>query len=129
MKLLGTWKLKEMMMADENGVRMLGRDEIAALPDMEEFDDLKKMLRADFILSKKALDTYYMPLAEEIPLCEEEGLKITKYGVLLDSYPAKIEDGVLMLDYEKDGEEYFAVPLDEEGCLVIADGMMKLCKV
>jgi len=93
-----------------------------------DIDDLKKLLRADFILSRTALDTYYVPLEEEIPLCKEEGWEITAHGVLLDSYPAKIEDGVLLLDYERDGEEYSPVALDADGCLLIADGMMKLCK-
>jgi len=31
MELLGIWKLKKMMSADENGVKMLGLDEIEAL--------------------------------------------------------------------------------------------------
>lgn len=123
MELLGIWKLKKMMSADENGVKMLGLDEIEALGD----EDLIKMIRAEFILSETSLDVFYMPTEEEMPLVEEEGWELTDKGVLIDSHPAKIEDGTLMLIYE-DEEEYTPVPIDEDGCLVISDGMMILQK-
>jgi len=35
---------------------------------------------------------------------------------------------VLLLDYDESGD-YFPVPLDEDGCLIISDGMMILEKV
>lgn len=125
MELLGKWRVKEMMTADENGVRMLSRDEVAAIGD----EDLDKLLRSDFIISETSLDTYYMPLEEEMPMVEEEGWELTELGILLDSYPAKIVDGVLMLDYEKNGEEYFPVKQDENGCLIISDGTAVIEKV
>ena len=124
MKLLGTWKLKAILSADEDGVKQLDAAGIEALGD----EDLLKMLHADFILSKTALDVYYMPTEEEMPLVEEEGWKLTNKGVLIESYPTKIEDGVLLLDYDRTGEEYTPVPIDEAGCLSISDGMMILQK-
>ena len=128
MELLGVWKLKEMLTADEDGIRHIGREEIAALEDNEDNADTKRLLRANFVLTETSLDTYYPPLEEEMPMVEEEGWELTEYGVRLDSYPAKIEDGVLLLDYDRNGEEYFPVPVDEDGCLIISDGMMKLQK-
>ena len=124
MELLGIWRLKAMNSADENGVKMLSRDEVAALGD----EDLDKLLRAEFYLSETALDMYYMPLEEEMAMVEEEGWDMTDKGILLESYPAKIVDGVLMLDYEREGKEYFPVKLDDEGCLIISDGTMRLEK-
>jgi len=123
-ELLGVWKMKEMLSADENGTKMLSRDEVAALGD----EDLNKLLRAEFHLSESALDMYYMPLPEEMEMVKEEGWELTDKGVLLESYPAKIVDGVLMLDYEKEGKEYFPVRLDDEECLIISDGTMRLEK-
>ena len=114
MELLGNWRLKAMLSADENGVKMLGKAELEAMGD----EDILKMLRADFIISDTAIDVYYMPTEAEMPLVEEEGLELTDKGVLIDSYPAKIEGGVLMLDYEREGD-YVPVETDAEGCLLI----------
>ena len=124
MELLGTWKLKAILSADEDGVKQLDVAGIEALGD----EDLLKMLHADFILSETALNVYYMPTEEEMPLVEEEGWELTDKGVLIESYPTRIEDGVLLLDYDGTGEEYTPVPVDEEGCLSISDGMMILQK-
>ena len=124
MELLGIWRLKAMFSADENGTRMLSRDEVAALGD----EDLDKLLKSEFILTESELCGYYMPTEEEMALVEEEGLEMTEHGVLIESYGAKIEDGVLLIDYDESGD-YFPVPLDEEGCLILSDGMMILEKV
>lgn len=124
MELLGTWKLKAVLSADEDGVKQLDAAGIEALGD----EDLLKMLHADFILGETALDIYYMPTEEEMPLVEEEGWELTDKGVLIESYPTKIEDGVLLLDYDGTGEEYTPVPIDEAGCLAISGGMMILQK-
>ena len=116
MSFLGNWKVKSMFTADENGTKMLGRAELEALGD----EDLLKLLAADFIISDTAIDVYYMPTEAEMPLVEEEGWELTDKGVLIDSYPAKIEGGVLMLDYEREGD-YVPVETDAEGCLLIGD--------
>lgn len=123
MDFLGIWKLKAMLSADENGVKMLGKSDLEALGD----EDILKMLRADFIISENAIGVYYMPTEEEMPLVEEEGWELTDKGVLIESYPIKIENGVLMLDYERTGE-YVPVETDAEGCLLIG-GMTKIEKV
>lgn len=123
-ELIGVWRMNAMFSADESGTRMLSRDEVAALGD----EDLNKLLRAEFHLSESALDMYYMPLPEEMEMVKEEGWELTDKGVLLESYPAKIVDGVLMLDYEREGKEYFPVRLDDEECLIISDGTMRLEK-
>lgn len=123
MDFLGIWKLKAMLSADENGVKMLGKSDLEALGD----EDILKMLRADFIISENAIDVYYMPTEEEMPLVEEEGWELTDKGVLIESYPIKIENGVLMLDYERT-DEYVPVETDAEECLLIG-GMTKIEKV
>ena len=114
MDFLGNWKLKSMLSADENGVKMLGRAELEAMGD----EDLLKLLAADFIISETAIDVYYMPTEAEMPMVEEEGWELTDKGVLIESYPIRIENGVLMLDSEGEGE-YVPVETDAEGCLLI----------
>ena len=123
MELLGNWKLKSMLSADENGVKMLGRAELEAMGD----EDLLKLLAADFIISETAIDVYYMPTEAEMPMVEEEGWELTDKGVLIESYPIRIENGVLMLDSEGEGE-YVPVETDAEGCLLIG-GMTVIEKV
>lgn len=128
MELLGTWKLKSLFYADENGTKWLTAEDILAFPDEEDCEDYKKMLRSDFILSEAAMDMYYQPTEEEMPIVEEEGWEVTEKGILLESYPARIENGQVLLDYEREGKEYCPVEMDEDGCLIIGD-MMKLKKV
>ena len=123
MDFLGNWKLKSMLSADENGVKTLGRAELEAMGD----EDLLKLLAADFIISETAIDVYYMPTEAEMPLVEEEGWELTDKGVLIESYPIRIENGVLMLDSEGEGE-YVPVETDAEGCLLIG-GMTAIEKV
>ena len=126
MELYGSYKLKAMMGADENGVKLYEGASLEALA--EEDGDIAKMLKAEFILSESAIDVYYMPTEEEMPMVKEEGWEITDKGVLIDSYPARIENGTVLLDYERDGAEYTPVETDETGCLFIGD-MMKIEKV
>ena len=116
MDYLGNWKLKSMLSADENGVRMLGKAELLALGD----DDILKLLAADFIIGETAIDVYYRPTEEEMPLVEEEGWELTDKGILIESYPIRIEGGVLLLDYEGEGE-YIPVETDADGCLLIGE--------
>ena len=116
MDYLGNWKLKSMLSADENGVRMLGKAELLALGD----DDILKLLAADFIIGETAIDVYYRPTEEEMPLVEEEGWELTDKGILIESYPIRIEGDVLLLDYEGEGE-YIPVETDADGCLLIGE--------
>ena len=124
MELLGIWRLKQMLTVKDGGFVKIGRAEIEALPDDEENHEYKQLLRADFIISETSLNVFYMPLEEEMEMAKEEGLEITENGVLLDSFPTKIEDGKLLLNYERDGAEYFPVEVDETGALIISDGLL-----
>ena len=127
MELLGLWKLKELVSVDENGFKMIGANEIEAMEDNEDNHEFKQLLRTDFIISETSLDLYYKPLKSERKMAKEEGWKITKKGILMESFPAKIENGQLMLDYERTNE-YFPVEIDEEGCIAISGGIMKIQK-
>ena len=128
MELLGFWKLKDMLSADETGLIRINRADIEAMPDDEDHSEYKQMLRADFVISESALDVFYKPLESEIEILKEEDWEITERGILIDSFPAKIEGDQLLLNYEKDGNEYFPVEMGEEGCLIISDGLMKIEK-
>ena len=127
MELLGLWKLKELVSVDENGFKMIGVSEIEAMEDNDSNHEFKQLLRTDFIISETSLDLYYKPLKSELKMAKKEGWKITKKGILMESFPAKIENGQLMLDYERTNE-YFPVEIDEEGCIAISGGIMKIQK-
>ena len=128
MELLGVWKLWEMVSVDENGFKTISASDIEAMEDNEDNKEFKQLLRSDFIISENLLAVYYMPLDSELELAKEEGLEITDKGVLVDSFPAKIENSQLFLNYERDGVDYFPVELDDEGCLTISDGILKIKK-
>lgn len=126
MELYGSWRVKAMVGADENGVKMYEGADLEALASEDE--DIAKLVKADFVLSESAIDVYYMPTKEEMPLVKEEGWELTAKGVLIDSYPVKVEGGKVFIDYERDGAEYTPVETDENGCLIIGD-MAKIEKV
>ncbi|MBR2930539.1 MAG: hypothetical protein IKC32_04850 [Clostridia bacterium] len=121
MEFLGKWKLKKMLSADENGVKLLEGEELLKLA--AEDGDIEKLLRSDFYITEEAIEIYFRPNEEEIPMAIEEGLEITELGVLIESHSAKIEDGALMIDYDGSGD-YLPVSIDEEECISISDGMM-----
>ena len=128
MELLGIWKLKDMLSVDENGFKRISAEEIEAMEDNDDSHEYKQMVRADFIITEDSLSVYYMPTKDELAIVKEEGWEITDKGIMLDSFPCKIADGVLMLNYERDGKDYFPVEVDEEGCLSISDGLIKIKK-
>ena len=121
MEFLGKWKLKKMLSADENGVKLLEGEELLKLA--AEDGDIEKLLRSDFYITEEAIEIYFRPNEEEMPLAIEEGWEITELGVLIESHSAKIEDGALMIDYDGSGD-YLPVSIDEEECISISDGMM-----
>ena len=103
----------------------------AEIEKMEESPmkkEYQRMLEADFIISESALEILYRPHEGEESLAAEKGWTVTGEGFVIERFPARIEDGVLMLDYKKDGTGYFPVFWDEEDCLSISGGIMKIQK-
>ena len=102
--------------------------EIAAMEMSDETRELKRMLAAEFIISDTSLDVLYQPREDEVGLAAEKGWTVTERGLLIESFPAKIEDGVLLLDYTKKGLEYSPTWVDENGVLALSGGIMKIRK-
>ena len=68
------------------------------------------------------------PKKGEEELGREKGWMLTERGLLIEHFPAKIENGVLYLDYMKNGVEYSPTWIDKDGCLALSGGLMKLRK-
>ena len=128
MDFLGTWKLKEMLWVGKGKFCRVSDTEIAAMEPSDENREIKRMLEADFIIGETSLDIVYRPREGEEGLAAEKGWTVTGEGFVIERFPARIEDGVLMLDYKKDGTGYFPVFWDEEDCLSISGGIMKIQK-
>ena len=129
MEILGIWKLKAMIWLGKGGFRMMSDIEISEMEDSDANKNFKRMLAADFIVSETSLDIFYRPHKGEEGLADEKGWKVTDRGLLMESFPCKIEDGVLYLDYLKKGAEYSPTWIDEEGVLSLSGGLIKIKKV
>ena len=125
MEILGVWRLKEMIAVDKGGFRMMSAEEIEDMEACDANRQFKCMLFADFILSEASLDIIY-PLTDD-PFAKEKGWQLTERGYVIDSFPARIEDGILMLDYIKNGE-YTPVYIDDEGIMSLSGGLIKIKK-
>lgn len=128
MELLGTWKLKEMLWVAKGKFCKMSDAEIAAMEPSEENRELRRMLEAEFILSETSLDVFYRPQRGEEGLAVEKGWQVTERGLLIEHFPAKIEDGVLLLDYMKNGAEYAPTWIDDDGVLALSGGLLKIKK-
>ena len=87
------------------------------------------MFRSDFIISDSSLSIYYKPSDGEPILPQDEGKPITENGILLESFPVRIEGEALMIDYGKRGDSFFPVFTDDDGYLSISGGILKIQKV
>ena len=126
MELLGTWKLKEMLWAAKGRFCRISDAEIAAMEPCDENKELKRMLEADFIISESSLDVFYRPHEGEEGLAAEKGWAESERGFLIEHFPCRIEDGVLLLDYTKKGADYSPTWVDEDGVLALAGGLLKI---
>ena len=128
MDFLGTWKLKEMLWVGKGKFCRVSDTEIAAMEPNEENREIKRMLAAEFIISETSLDVVYRPREGEEGLAAEKGWQVTDRGLLIDHFPCKIENGVLLVDYMKKGAEYAPTWIDENGVLALSGGLIKIKK-
>lgn len=128
MDFLGTWKLKEMLWVGKGKFCRVSDAEIAAMEPSEENKEPKRMLEAEFIISETSLDVFYRPHAGEEGLAAEKGWAVTDRGLLIEHFPCRIENGVLLVDYMKKGVEYAPTWIDENGVLALSGGLIKIKK-
>ena len=128
MDFLGTWKLKEMLWVGKGKFCRVSDAEIAAMEPSDENREIKRMLAAEFIISETSLDVFYRPHEGEEGLAAEKGWQVTERGLLIDHFPSKIENGVLLVDYMKNGAEYAPTWIDENGVLALSGGLIKIKK-
>lgn len=128
MDYLGIWKLKEMLWLVDGKFRKISDTEIASLANSERNRELKCMFRAEFIISETSLDVLYPEDEGEESFARQKGWTHTERGFLIQSFPCRIADGVLFLDYLNKGLEYTPTWVDETGCLVLSGGILKIQK-
>ena len=129
MEYIGLWKLRKMTALTKGSFRVISEDDLSSLEDNNYTKRVKMMFRSDFIISDSSLSIYYKPSDGEPILPEDEGKPITENGILLESFPVRIEGEALMIDYGKRGDSFFPVFTDDDGCLSISGGIMKIKKV
>ena len=125
----GLWKLRKMTALTKGSFQVISEDDLSSLEDNNYTKRVKMMFRSDFIISDSSLSIYYKPSDGEPILPEDEGKEMTERGILLDSFPLRIEGEALMIDYGKRGDGFFPVFTDDEGYLSISGGILKIQKV
>lgn len=127
MDYLGKWKLKSMLTVGERGFQRMDAAEIEAMEERGRNAQAKRMLGAVFIITESALDIYVKAEGEELSEALRSGKTVNENGLLYESFPARIENGLLWLDYTKRGD-YSPCEIDEEGVLSISLGVIKIQK-
>ena len=125
----GLWKLRKMTALTKGSFQVISEDDLSSLEDNNYTKRVKMMFRSDFIISDSSLSIYYKPSDGEPILPEDEGKEMTERGILLESFPLRIEGEALMIDYGKRGDSFFPVFTDDDDCLSISGGIMKIKKV
>lgn len=127
MDYLGKWKLKSMLTVGDRGFQRMDASEIEAMEERGRNEQAKRMLGAVFIITESALDIYVRAEGEELSEALRSGKTVNEHGILFESFPAMIEDGLLWLDYTKKGD-YTPCEINEEGVLSISLGVIKIQK-
>ena len=125
----GLWKLRKMTALTKGRFRVISEDDLSSLEDNNYTKRVKMMFLSDFIISDSSLSIYYKPSDGEPILPEDEGKEMTERGILLDSFPLRIEGEAIMIDYGKRGDGFFPVFTDDDGYLSISGGILKIQKV
>ena len=125
----GLWKLRKMTALTKGRFQAISEDDLSSLEDNNYTKRVKMMFLSDFIISDSSLSIYYKPSDGEPILPEDEGKEMTERGILLDSFPLRIEGEALMIDYGKRGDGFFPVFTDDDGYLSISGGILKIQKV
>ncbi len=125
----GLWKLRKMTALTKGSFQVISEDDLSSLEDNKYTKRVKMMFRSDFIISDSSLSIYYKPSDGEPILPEDEGKEMTERGILLDSFPLRIEGEAIMIDYGKRGDGFFPVFTDDDGYLSISGGILKIQKV
>ena len=125
----GLWKLRKMTALTKGSFQVISEDDLSSLEDNNYTKRVKMMFRSDFIISDSSLSIYYKPSDGEPILPEDEGKEMTERGILLDSFPLRIEGEAIMIDYGKKGDGFFPVFTDDDGYLSISGGILKIQKV
>ena len=125
----GLWKLRKMTALTKGRFRVISEDDLSSLEDNNYTKRVKMMFLSDFIISDSSLSIYYKPSDGEPILPEDEGKEMTEKGILLDSFPLRIEGEAIMIDYGKKGDGFFPVFTDDDGYLSISGGILKIQKV
>lgn len=129
MEYIGLWKLRKMTALTKGSFQVISEDDLSSLEDNKYTKRVKMMFLSDFIISDSSLSIYYKPSDGEPILLEDEGKEMTERGILLDSFPLRIEGEAIMIDYGKRGDGFFPVFTDDDGYLSISGGILKIQKV
>ncbi len=133
MEFEGKYRVKSVLLADENGTRTLSRQDLEGMEKTEETADFVNMLKMLVEISESALTVKMILTPEDVELVRqnEPDMPIDDNGVaILEQHEVRSEDGEWQYECgEEDGEtNYMSLRRDENGDVVYG-GMITLEKI
>lgn len=126
MSLTGKWKIKSLATFDpEVGFKKLTIDEVFAMPEGEDKEELVKMVNVMVNITDTKLSMLAPIPADLLEEAKAEGVPVTDDGFgIMEEYDVKVEDGVYYYKTNTTGEvmgeeidPWQELTLDEEGGL------------
>ncbi len=105
--MLGKWKMKYLATFDPEACEMkrLTVDEVLAMPDGEEKEELMEMAHAVMEITETSLRILIPIPADQVEEAKAAGAPVTEDGFVITQQSAvKVEDGVYYYDAEMRGE-------------------------
>ena len=127
MDIFGQYKVHDVMLADEEGMRFISAAEFAAMDPAEVDEDLRNMLISILDVTPEALNIYFVLTPEQKEEAIAEGWEVDENNrVLAESFPLEEHEGALRYSTgEMDGQPLWTtLELDPDGFINV-NGMLR----
>lgn len=131
MDIFGQYKVHDVMLADEDGVRFVSAADFAAMDPEEVDEDLRNMLISILDVTPEALNIYFVLTPEQKEEAIAEGWEVDENNrVLAERFPLEeFEGGLRYSTGEMDGQPLWTtLELDGEGFINV-NGMLRYERV
>lgn len=124
MSIVGTWKVKKIMLVDENGPRLISLSEFEALPEKD--GEMEKMASSILRITENGVIQMLIPIpAEVIEEAKKEGAPLTDDGfIIADTFEWYERDGKFFCSNESMGTDPMPLNLDADGGLEFMGGLL-----
>ena len=133
MELIGKWKVKKVFCITPNGMELLPP---AELPQGEEYDEYRLMSRSVFDFRPDGIVYQLLPPEDFARMDTGEETKLLDGMAIVEQHPWKEENGEYFYHTGMEGDiggepidPYEKLTPDEDGCLSMAEGLIRIEKI